>query len=79
MRNEQTSKRVAKLAGRILEAKYIVLLIATAKNPEKYVPIPFADVKALAGSALTQASSKPIKPAKKVRVQRKKKSKAVAT
>ena len=57
MRNERTSARVAKIAGRILALKDTAgerVHFRTNVLPLKYVSFPWSDIRALAASALTQ-------------------------
>ncbi len=50
LKNEQTSKRVAAIAGRLLKE--------TKKAPGTWMAVKVAEVKAMAGSLVTQAPNK---------------------
>ena len=72
-RNEYTSARIAKIAGRVMKAKSLLnsarlyIEIAGAMEPLVFT---FGDIRALAASALTQAPDKPAKPKPSAWVQR---------
>jgi hypothetical protein len=60
MRNEKTSKRVAKIAGKVLALKGVASWYVTVCNEDRHsaVGLTWRDIRALAASCLTQAADK---------------------
>lgn len=65
MKNEKTSKRVAKIAGKVLSLRGTKQFLPSGKISDYHFGplVSWSDIRALAASALTQTADK--KPAKK--------------